>query len=1275
MLNKFSSVKINKELVFSIFIVVLFLISSGVAINQNSAPNQKTTTSLNNQVNSALISALTKSSASSSDQPAVLNSGSLRNVIFTYSNQNEKNAILSYVAKNGQLIDTLQYLPFVLAKIPLSKYNYLSGLTSKIYLDKVFQAFPKNIMKDAVTSAVNASYKAPIHQINGDSLISQGYKGQNITIAVIDTGIDSTHPDLQGKILYNTSYVLTKYGYSSDESSADLNGHGTHVAALAAGTGAASNGKYIGVAPDAKLYNLKVGSMLGSATTSAILEAVNEAINLHANIITTSLGSSGSGPNDPLSLAYDIAVNKYGIVATVSAGNSGPAMGTIATPGNARSVITVGASYWENNTATFFSSRGPDSDHRYDPDVLAPGWEEVSALASNSITDLAQQYYTPSGIIPGNGGNYIAFSGTSMAAPVTAGAVALLLSKYPDLTPQAVRAALMSSATNTGQPEYVQGAGFLNLANADSLLSSTYTAGSKNVNVVSLLPQRSIYPNEPVLYPGQNLKVNLQFVAGEQFPISLSFANSTLESMISYNKSVTSLTHEQSAYYNGGYYGELMLTFQVPLNPKPGNYTGSVVVSIGTHNYTLAIGPITVDVPTNQIAWNIWYNTDGQDTPTGNYAAISSYLETKSIHMSVVNQPVSASWLYKYNAVIFPDNELAISNSQINVLKDYIQNGGKVVLISSFYPFSEIANYNQLSSSYGITLGHTPAINITDLGFTEVPQLVQEPMSLHSFDSVPFSQIGNFSWYGGTLMSVSGSASQIGSLTNGSTVMAGFAGNSTVKGQLFVFGSEYWFYNGLFASPEQTFAQEFFTYLVNETQPFINVASNQQEVKVGQPWNGTVFVGKGSNFNAEANANVALLYPNGTSFLLNGTQSADQKGGSISFVPSSAGQYTLTVQYDNKVLNTTILAYDQSIGFNLTVIPSQHATSTPSFLADTGIAIVDQGTNLLLNLDLNQTLPTGTTASVEITLVPEILQGVNGFVQTITPLYSTQLALTGSGKHYQASLQTTTAMNVGFYITELIISDAQGNFTGQFFNDYYLSTPDPTISASQSTVDGKVLSTYDTSGTQTPTILKIQPSQTVSFSIQAQKIDGPGSAFIMFVPYYPFLDTQTIIQVWQLNQTQTGVFQGSITLPSVTSLPDNGQELNFGNNLITAFLIILRDKNGNMDIYPVITQMNSAPIIDNNLLLFFFVVLPGIIVIGYYIKSRNKRRNNNYNYNFRNYQYNNQMQNQNPYQGYPPPYQPNQPVQPQDEIRFCPYCGSSLTPGSNFCMECGKKIK
>ena len=1271
--RNFKPLLLKKHLV-SFFIIITFLISFGIFLNGNFFVNQQTSTNnLSKSDYSKLLNSLDTSTTGKSNSGLLSNSNLNKNVIFSYSSTAEKEAILSYIVNHGILIASLQKLPFILAKLSQDQYDTLRNYHINIYLDKLFQAFPQSFLKDSSAVQSSSSYVLPVNQISGTSLINQGYKGQNIKIAVIDTGIDSTHPDLSSRVIYNTSFVSKDLGYDVNEDSSDGNGHGTHVAALAAGTGSASQGDYIGVAPEASLLNLKVGSSLGQATSSAILLAIDDAIKKQVNIITMSLGFDGSYPDDPVSLALDDAVNIYGIVATVSAGNSGPGLSTIATPGAARSVITVGAAYW-NNSATFFSSRGPNTDYRYDPDILAPGWYEISALASQSLTEYSSQYYSPSGIISGTNGNYIAESGTSMAAPITAGSVALLLSKYPNLTPQALRATLMSTATNTGQAEYVQGAGFLNLEKADTYLSTHYSQDSKVIDVVSLLPQRSIFPNNPNVFPGDQLKVDLQFVAGNQNQISLSFDNNTLKDLISYDHTVTSLTHEPS----GGYYGELLLNFSVPTNPVAGMYNGTLTVTVGSHVYNLVIGPIDITIPTKQVAWNVWYNVDSSDTPTGNYASLSNYLEeNESIHLSVVDKPVDSSWIYQYNAIIFPDNELSISHDGINLLKDYINKGGKVVLISSYYPLSEITNYNELSSSYGITLTNVTDMSVTDLGINQEIRPIQENVNLSNFDSVQFSsEISNFTWYGGTPLEVSGQSSIIGSLKDGTAVIAGFKGNSQSLGQLFVFGSEYWFYNDFYGPSEISFSKLFFNYLVNESQPFINIVNNDNEISLNQIWNATVFVGSNS-FDFVNNSVISLTEPNGSIITPLVNQPVDLQGGAISFQPTQIGTYTLSVNYNGIVRNTSFLVYQDTVEYNLTIKDETKSRFAPSYLFDSGIIGADQGSVVTLSFDTNKSL-SGYSFSVVITLVPELFQQFTGYIQPINSLFSAELALTGSGLHYQADIQTNNSMNVGFYVVELLISKGNERFVGIPYGEFFIAAPDPIIESSTSTIDGNTLSQYDLAASSNFQVLSLSPGQVVSMSIKASSLQGNGSAFVLFVPFYPFLESQVVIKYWQLNQTAENLFEGNITIPTATSMTNsNNLTLNYGNGYITSLIIILRDSQGNVDYVTVITKdiSNQFPI-DDNMLLFFFVILPGLIVMIYYFRTRGRRNDTRYNnYNFNN---NNRLgpQRQNPYQrSPPPPFQPQRPSEPPQQIQFCPFCGSKLVEGTNFCDSCGKKLR
>ena len=1269
-------------LIFAYFIIISISISSVVVINSltlSPATNNDLNVNTNN-LNSYLDNLIQNSPIINQNDKM-----NLKNVIFKYSTFQEKESILNYISKYGTVVSQLQYLPFILAKIPASQYSILKNHNVQVYQNKIEQLIPKNILNEATITSDNTTYSAPINQINGATL-QQTIDGTGINIAILDSGIDATHPDLKGKIVGNVSYVTLSNGYSSNESSDDLNGHGTHVAALAAGTGKASNGKYIGVAPGAGLYDVKVIDSSGSGTTFAILEGINYVLSVNdkasptkrIDVISMSLGFSGSDPNDPISLALDIAVNDYGIVATVAAGNDGPGLATVGTPGAARSVITVGASYWENGSATFFSSRGPNSDYRYDPDLLAPGWQEISALAINGIIGLSEQYYSPNAIIKGSGGNYIPLSGTSMATPVTAGAVAILLQAFPGISPQSVRAALMATATNENQPEYVQGAGLINLQSAYNYLKNEVSSNNVKANVISLLPQRSIFPNDPTLYPGDELKVNLQFVAGDPSIIGIKIANSTIENLISYNKSENSLMAMQS----GGYYGELLLTFTAPLNPIPGLYTGNIQVITNIKNYTLSMGPVYIKIPSKVIAWNLWYQADTLDTPTGNYAQLASYLNNNSIGIDVVNKPISQSWIYQYDTIIFPDNELSISNSGIALLKDYINNGGKVIFISSFYPFSEISNYNDLTKSYGISLTSSADIGIKDLGITQEAYPLNESMVLQNLQSVDLSTITNLTWYGGTPLQVSDNIvgdHVFGSLNNinSTPVMAGFTGNDTVKGQVFVFGSEYWFYNDYFDSPEQQFAKLFFNYVVNKSSPFIDIVNTNQEIKLGDTWNASVFMGTTDYANV-SNAAITLTLPNSnTNITLTANVTKGSFGGLLSYIPTQDGQYRLSVSYENKLVQSSFLVYSSTVSFNVTGIPTGVNNNYPSFLNDMSIPFVDRGNSIKIGINLNRTL-SNVVVSAVITLVPGLLQQYSGYIPTNNALFTEDIQLkpTKNTTYYEATIDTSSLENVGFYAIDVSFSQISNyQIIGDYQTLFFVADKNPSINVQNSEVNSKSFSSYnENSSSGQPPVMDLTPGQTITFSVKADSLTGNGTVIVLYIPLYPFLEDHVVINYWQINSTNNIDFSGKIKLPSATSILVQDRKLNFADNYYTAFVIILRDRNGNYDMFPIYTLMKSSILGQYNInegeIFFVFVIIPGLIVLIYYLKSRGRKRRDYYNYNY-NFQTN--QQNVNPYG--PPPMQQDQSFQQQEEINFCPYCGASLVSGSNFCMECGKKIK
>ncbi len=289
--------------------------------------------------------------------------------------------------------------------------------------------------------------------------------GQEITIGIIDTGVDYTHEDLGGCIPTTNindgscSKVVGGYDFiNNDNDPMDDQGHGTHVAATAAG-----NGVLKGVAPDAKIYAYKVLSSSGSGSFSGIIAAIERSVDPNQDgdfsdrldIISLSIGGPGN-PDDPVSQAIDNIVDA-GVIAVVAAGNSGPSQNTIGSPGTARKAITVGATD-KNNNIVSFSSRGPvvwndvqGKKYLIKPDVTAPGVSICAAQWDNAFSNADTNC--------NNDNNHVAISGTSMATPHVAGAVALLLQKNPGWTPIEIKIALRNTAIDIGEEIITQGYG------------------------------------------------------------------------------------------------------------------------------------------------------------------------------------------------------------------------------------------------------------------------------------------------------------------------------------------------------------------------------------------------------------------------------------------------------------------------------------------------------------------------------------------------------------------------------------------------------------------------------------------------------------------------------------------------------------------------------------------------------------------------------------------------------------------------------------------------
>lgn len=285
-------------------------------------------------------------------------------------------------------------------------------------------------------------------QVHCEDAYRMGLTGKGVGVAVLDTGI-FRHRDFDDRIIGFADMV------SHRSVPYDDCGHGSHICGIIGGSGAASDGRYRGMAPGCSLVVVKVLDRRGNGYASDVIEGISWILRqkerLGIRILNISVGSCGKrGMNENSALVK--AVNRAwdaGLVVVVAAGNNGPKRMSITTPGISRKVITVGCS--DDNTEVMvgghrmvdYSGRGPTVACICKPDVVAPGSRVVSC--ANRID------------------KYAIKSGTSMSTPIVSGAIALLLEKYPTISNRDVKLKLMESSTDIGLPRNQQGWGLLNV--------------------------------------------------------------------------------------------------------------------------------------------------------------------------------------------------------------------------------------------------------------------------------------------------------------------------------------------------------------------------------------------------------------------------------------------------------------------------------------------------------------------------------------------------------------------------------------------------------------------------------------------------------------------------------------------------------------------------------------------------------------------------------------------------------------------------------------------
>jgi serine protease AprX len=292
--------------------------------------------------------------------------------------------------------------------------------------------------------------------VKSNTVNTSGITGTGVTVAIVDTGITEV-ADLAGRVtpiqnggaLGGTSPCKN---FSGESSCNDSYGHGTFIAGIIAGNGAASAGGWKGIAPQAKVLSVKIAGASGAADVSNVLAGIQWVVSFktqyNIKILNLSLGTNSTQTyrTDPMNYAVEKAWDA-GIVVVVAASNLGPDPGTISKPGDDPWVVTVGAIDDHgtvglgDDTIPNFSARGPTAaDGVAKPDVAAPGGHVISLRAPGSEIDTQFPTYID--------GAYRKGSGTSMATGVVSGTAALMLQANPGWSPNRVKYALTSTARN-----------------------------------------------------------------------------------------------------------------------------------------------------------------------------------------------------------------------------------------------------------------------------------------------------------------------------------------------------------------------------------------------------------------------------------------------------------------------------------------------------------------------------------------------------------------------------------------------------------------------------------------------------------------------------------------------------------------------------------------------------------------------------------------------------------------------------------------------------------
>ena len=710
------------------------------------------------------------------------------------TSKSERIEVIESSIDEYEIIDNYDIIPAVYLKCdPNELFSKREKLGENIALEKVYKSrnyespyYQEEFPESSALSPKNyPNWWIPA--IGAENLT---YDGTGVRVAVLDTGVYE-HPDLD--IIANENFVSDELSFEYQD---DL-GHGTHVAGIIGGNGSSSSGKYRGVAPGVSLINARSGGLSG-LEEGDVISAIEWSVNtVGADIISMSFGDSNPIESDPMIIALAAATD-LGVICVSSAGNSGPEYISGGSPASGLDVISVGASDSNNNLA-YFSSWGPSLSYLSYPDIVAPGVNIISTEAPESV--ISDEYRYVGDVFDYSGdGDYIPLSGTSMACPIVAGALAIMKEAYPTITPETARIALLEGAQalfNEDDAEYLKsGYGLINVTASLMYLDYLNITYSDVNDIAKITPNAlPVKPYDLLHFPGDHQAFNLTVISSE---------NTTLDINFPINIDGLSLSTDKSQIV---YTGNVAFYIEVEPNAVPGTRIFEVNITSGVRVYDKIIVTIEVRLPEYKILMesyhglNDWFsgfsfyqmdfNNWMRDMADLNISI--DYLAefwTPNYDKSTSNSILTAELLAQYDLIVLQSPIIPFNLLEFKNLKEYFDNGGNILFLGTRYQDLCIDNVNELFSflNLGIEINNE---NLADETWRGTGARVNSQSIIDLNHSLIFKDVTKFIWNYGTTLNVAGSAEVIAA-SDGMTVAAAYDNRPIGGGRFVAFGDLHW---------------------------------------------------------------------------------------------------------------------------------------------------------------------------------------------------------------------------------------------------------------------------------------------------------------------------------------------------------------------------------------------------------------------------------------------------------------------------------------------------